>query len=110
MFCRKRKGGIKLDDDVESEAHKQDDESEAADNSNTQLSEGIKKDAEEKKELEKKQRVDSLWADFLKDTSSPVSRSKSGPVSVTSQSKVSEVSDALAYVCIFFVTVSDAMT
>ena len=104
MVCRKRKGGIKLDDDADNEAHKQDDENEAADNSNTQLSEEMKKDAEQKKELDKKQRVDSLWADFLKDTGSPASRSKSGPVSVTSQSKVGEVSLVLTYVHVFSVT------
>lgn len=91
FYCRKRKGGIKLDEEVENESNKQDDD-DTTDSNNTQLSEEIQKEKEEKKALEKKQRVDALWADFLKDTSPPSQpKSRSGLGSLTTQSKVREL-------------------
>ncbi|KAI0236932.1 Craniofacial development protein 1 [Lamellibrachia satsuma] len=87
LEVRKRKGGIKLDEEVENESNKQDDD-DTTDSNNTQLSEEIQKEKEEKKALEKKQRVDALWADFLKDTSPPSQpKSRSGLGSLTTQSK-----------------------
>ena len=61
---------------------------EAADSKDTQLSEEMQREAEERKELAKKKRVDDLWADFLKDTSSPLSQPKPKSSSVSTQSKV----------------------
>ena len=61
---------------------------EAADSKDTQLSEEMQREAEERKELAKKKRVDDLWADFLKDTSSPLSQPKPKSSSLNTQSKV----------------------
>lgn len=80
--CRKRKGGIKLDDSDDSG----DDASiDSETGGNTGIEEGDKeKEADiPKTEKNEKSRVDDLWASFKKGVSGPVSSSSSG--SSTSQ-------------------------
>ena len=88
MCYRKRKGGIKLQDEDVQDAENGDE----ADEHSKVLSEEIKKETESRKEEEEKKKSDDLWASFLSDVggpkpSRPVAK-PTQPSSLTKQSKV----------------------
>lgn len=60
LAARKRKGGIKLDDDTNQTE-------ETEDSHSKELKQQIEKEKSEKKEEQEKKRSDSLWASFLSD-------------------------------------------
>ncbi|XP_060073375.1 craniofacial development protein 1-like [Ylistrum balloti] len=61
LAARKRKGGIKLDDDTNETEETEDDKHKK------ELSEQIEKEKMEKKEEQEKKRTENLWASFLSD-------------------------------------------
>ncbi|NP_001161507.1 BCNT-like protein [Saccoglossus kowalevskii] len=80
---RKRKGGIKLENEDDEELAKEHEEEEKR---KQELSEEMKKELEKKKEEEEKKRVDSLWSSFLQDVTPPV-KAKPKTSAITSSVK-----------------------
>ena len=77
MLCRKRKGGIRLQDEqTEAVAEEELNSSTVSDDLTTEPS----KDLQSNKEEKQKQKADALWADFLKDVGSVPRKSQSDSV------------------------------
>ena len=77
MLCRKRKGGIRLEDEqTEAVVEEELNSSTVSDDLTTEPS----KDSQSNKEEKQKQKADALWADFLKDVGSVPRKSQSDSV------------------------------
>ena len=83
-FCRKRKGGIKLEGETVSEPQEED-------TGNKQLEEEIAKEVEQKKEELQKKKADDLWSSFMSDVGkvTPKRTTSSSLGSLASLNKVS---------------------
>ena len=84
LFCRKRKGGIKLEGETVSEPQEED-------TGNKQLEEEIAKEVEQKKEELQKKKADDLWSSFMSDVGkvTPKRTTSSSLGSLASLNKVS---------------------